>query len=158
MRLVRLEIRNYRSIQGQAQDEAIVFGGIDCLVGKNNAGKSNILKAILYLLGEERLEEGLYHGRKTSRVIDVRGFFTVDEADFELLKIEDKRDNVKDLVLDDGTIGICRRSSSDDMEVIRLYPAEERLGPGTFAEFHQKAWEAKDSKADCNGPDSLTVI
>lgn len=148
MKLVRLEIRNYRSIKEQIDDKAIVFQGLDCLVGKNNAGKSNILKAISYLLGEEKLNEDLYYGRDTSLTIDVRGYFQAEDSDFELLKIENKRERMKEQILDDGTIGICRRSNKDDMEVIGFYPEEKRLRKERFEHFHGKAWDEKADKED----------
>jgi putative ATP-dependent endonuclease of OLD family len=148
MKLIRLEIRNYRSIKEQVDDKALAFQGLDCLVGKNNAGKSNILKAISYLLSKERLHEDLYYGRDTSLIIDVRGYFQVDDSDFKLLKIEDKRKSVRELVLDDGTIGICRRSNTDDMEVIRFYPSEERLRERAFVESHKVTWSQRDSNED----------
>jgi predicted ATP-dependent endonuclease of OLD family len=58
MRLVKVEIQNYRSIKRLVEESSLSFGGRDCLVGKNNAGKSNILEAILYLLGDESLTDG----------------------------------------------------------------------------------------------------
>lgn len=142
MKLVSLEIRNYRSIE----EASIAFDGLDCLVGKNNAGKSNILKAIRYLFGKEKVSTDLYHGRNTSLDIDVRGYFQVEDSDFELLKIEEKRERMKEQILDDGTIGICRRSSSDDLEVIGLYPKEERLRKGSFGKFHEEAWDKRDDE------------
>jgi putative ATP-dependent endonuclease of OLD family len=148
MKLVRLEIRNYRSVKEQVHKEAIVFQGLDCLVGKNNAGKSNILKAILFLLGEEKPSADLYYGRDTSLIIDVCGYFQVEDSDFELLKIENKKERMKEQVLDDGTIGICRRSDKGDMEVIGFYPKEERLRKGRFEYFHGKAWDEKADKED----------
>jgi len=148
MKLIRLEIRNYRSIKAQVDDEALVFQGLDCLVGKNNAGKSNILKAITYLLGEEKPHEDLYYGHDTSLIIDVRGYFEVEDSDFELLKIENKRERMQKHILDDGTIGICRRSSKGDMEVIGFYPKEERLRKERFEHFHEKAWDERADKED----------
>lgn len=75
MRLVRLEIRNYRSVRDQVPDEAIALGGLDCLVGKNNAGKSNILEAIRYLVEGGSLTDADHYGRDETLVVDVRGYF-----------------------------------------------------------------------------------
>jgi AAA15 family ATPase/GTPase len=69
MKLVRLEVRNYRSIKEQVESDAIVFDGLDCLVGKNNAGKSNILEAVLFFLGIEKSSQDLYYKRDSSLVI-----------------------------------------------------------------------------------------
>ncbi len=148
MKLVRLEIRNYRSIKEQIEDEALVFAGLDCLVGKNNAGKSNILEAISFLLGDERLTTDLYYKHNCSLVIDVRGYFEVEQSDFDRLKIESKRQNFKECLLEDGTIGICRRCDRNQLEIIGLYPAEARLGHEEFSQFHKDAWAEKESKTD----------
>ena len=80
MKLVRLEIKNYRSIKELVGEDAISFDGRDCLVGKNNAGKSNILEAISFLLDEESLSDDHYHNGNTSLVIDVRGYFLVEAS------------------------------------------------------------------------------
>jgi len=148
MKLVRLEIRNYRSVKELVDDKAIVFQGLDCLVGRNNAGKSNILKAISFLLAGERLSDDLYYGRDTSLIIDVRGYFEVAESDFELLKIENKRELMREQVLDDGTIGICRRTDTSDLQLMGYYPEPERLRKGNFEGFHGEAWEQKAGKED----------
>jgi len=148
MKLVRLEIRNYRSVEELVGEKAIVFEGVDCLVGKNNAGKSNILKAIRFLLSGERLSEDLHYGRDTSLIIDVRGYFEVVERDFQLLKIQNKREAVRQLVLGDGTIGACRRSDTVDLQVIGYYPEEERLRKDRLTGFRDEAWEQQANKAD----------
>jgi len=143
MKLVRLEIRNYRSVKELVDDKEIVFQGLDCLVGRNNAGKSNILKAISYLLTGERLSEDLYYGRDTSLIIDVRGYFQVAESDFELLKIENKRELMRQQILDDGTIGVCRRSDTAELQLMRYCPAPERLRKDRLERFRDEAWEQK---------------
>jgi predicted ATP-dependent endonuclease of OLD family len=53
MDLEKLEVRNHRSIKKQWGEDAIKFEGLDCLVGKNNVGKTNIISAIKYLVEEE---------------------------------------------------------------------------------------------------------
>lgn len=148
MKLVRLEIRNYRSIKEQVESDAIVFDGLDCLVGKNNAGKSNILEVISFLMDKERLSPDLYYKHDCSLTIDVRGYFEVEQSDFDRLKIESKRENFKECLLGDGTIGICRRSDSKQLQLIRPYPTEPRLGPDEFSRFHEVTWDEKDSKND----------
>jgi len=148
MKLVRLEIRNYRSIKEQVEDDTIVFDGLDCLVGKNNAGKSNILEAISFLLGEERLSDELYYKRDTSLVIDVRGYFEIEQFDFDRLKIESKRNNFENYQFEDGTIGVCQRSNRKQLEMMALYPTETRLGNEEFTRFHKNTWDDKESKTD----------
>lgn len=48
MRITKIYIKNFRSIE----EATILPQSMMCLVGENNAGKSNILKAIDFLLGE----------------------------------------------------------------------------------------------------------
>lgn len=148
MLLNRLEVRNYRSIRDQTGEVAIKFSGFDCLVGRNNAGKSNVLKAIQYLLGEEQSQRELHWNRNEELEIDVRGYFRVSEADFALLEIGNKRDALRGCVLDDETLGICRRSPQSDLQLLRYWPKEERLWRTSFTQFHEDAWEGKGNKAD----------
>jgi hypothetical protein len=147
MKLVRLEIKNYRSIKQLVGEDAISFDGRDCLVGKNNAGKSNILEAISFLLGEESLSDDHYHNGDTSLTIDVRGYFLVEASDFERLE-DEEHELIHDYMLEDGTIGICRQSNDTKLKFIGLYPSEERLQSPRFKEFHEQAWQDKDGKAN----------
>ena len=48
MAIARIQIENYRSIENLT----LPFGELNALVGSNNAGKSNILKALNIILGE----------------------------------------------------------------------------------------------------------
>lgn len=146
MKLVRLEIRNYMSVEDLCGSKAIAFDGLDCLVGKNNVGKSNILKAIRYLLEGERLDIGHYYRRDSEREIDIRAYFKVEPQDFELLQIENKREAVRAHLLEDGTLGVCRRSGRSDLELIRNYPYDNRLRPERFDKFHKEAWLKKKDK------------
>ena len=52
MKLVDIEIERFRSIKNQKAEDSIEFQGLDCLVGENNAGKTNILSAVRFLLRE----------------------------------------------------------------------------------------------------------
>ncbi|SHG71143.1 Predicted ATP-dependent endonuclease of the OLD family, contains P-loop ATPase and TOPRIM domains [Fodinibius roseus] len=148
MKLSRLEVRNYRSIRDQTEDDAIIFDGLDCIIGKNNAGKSNILKAIQYLLNGEKRDEEIHWQRNNDNIIDVRGYFVVEERDFQLLEIENKREAVKQQMLDKNLLGICRRSNKKDLEVISLYPNEKRLQKDEFKKNHLKTWDNKNDKVE----------
>lgn len=148
MILKRLEVRYYRSIKNQTEENSICFNGVDCLVGMNNAGKSNIIKAILYLFGKENLEKDLYWTRDENLEIDVRGYFEVTDSDFELLKIEEKREDLRKLILDDGTLGVCQRSTKKDLEVIGYQPRAERLQKDKFLSAHSETWDNKENTAD----------
>lgn len=140
MKLERLEIRNYRSINELSGDSVVVFDGLDCLVGMNNAGKSNILESITYLFGDVDIKECHYHNHDMSLPLDVRGFFKIETGDLEILDEED-REELEGKLLKDNTLDVCRRSDTEsDLEIIALYPTEERLSPEYFYKFHENAW------------------
>lgn len=151
MKLVKLTIRNYRSIKDQTNNESIHLNSLSCLVGKNDAGKSNVLRAIIYLLGKERyrdFQEDLHFNRDDERKIEVCGYFEVEDKDFERLKIKEKREVVKDQVLPDGTFGIYRDSDDQELKVLGLYPKEKRLQPNEYSKELNKIWKGKKSKND----------
>lgn len=147
MKLTRLEVKNYRSIKGTIPDksqefEKVELAGLDCLIGKNNAGKSNILHAIRFLLKDEnRVSEEMYYGRDEDLTIEVKGFFKIEDTDFERLKIPEKRENMRELTLEDNTIGIYRKSGNKNIKVMRPIPKESRLKPDEFKQFHKEAWD-----------------
>lgn len=147
MKLKRLEIQNYRSIKKQTGDEEIAFDGLDCLVGKNNAGKSNILEAILYLLGQESLTKEHYFNHDTSLTIDVRGYFEVSGTDLTRLG-EDSKETLSNYYLNGQNIGICRRSNNGKLEIISYYPEDEHLRKNSFSSFIEDSWTGVEEKED----------
>jgi putative ATP-dependent endonuclease of OLD family len=158
MDLERLEVKNHRSIKSQWGENAIEFEGLDCLVGKNNVGKTNIISAIKYLLEEEDKDkdEELYWNKDTSRTVEVRGYFQVLEEDLERIEDEEKRAQVRDLLLnDDGFnnhLGICRTTESEEedgntlFQVIQLRPVDDELNEDAFLEFRDDRWEETDEE------------
>lgn len=158
MDLQQLEIRNHRSIKNQWGENAITFKGLDCLVGKNNVGKTNIVSAIKYLLEEEDKEkdEELYWNKDTSLTVEVRGYFEVTEADLERIDDKDKREQVRDLLLTEGEfdnhLGICRTTEPDDedgngntsFQVIQLRPVDEDYTEETFLNYRNDLWDKTD--------------
>lgn len=148
MRLCRLEVRNFRSIQDQTEEESIQIGDLQCLVGPNNAGKSNLLKCIKFLVRGERPDEADHNGRDPDCEIDVRGYFEVEEADFRRLKLGEKREAFQEEILEDGTLGICNRSSASDLELMGYYPVEERLDPDEYLAVRDRAWDDREGGAD----------
>jgi len=63
----KLTIENFRSIQS----EEITLGSLNALIGPNNAGKSNIMKALSLILGE------IY---PTVRAFDEKDFYNYDKS------------------------------------------------------------------------------
>jgi predicted ATP-dependent endonuclease of OLD family len=165
MDLEKLEVRNHRSIKEQWGDGAIEFEGLDCLVGKNNVGKTNIISSIKYLLEEEdkTKDEELYWNKETSRRVEVRGYFEVLEEDLDRIRDEDKREQVRELLLDwedfDNHLGICRitepeeEGGSTSFQVIQLRPVDEDLSEDTFLEFRDEQWNKTNEEDGFTGTD-----
>lgn len=76
MALERLVIENFRSIERLD----LLLGSMSALIGPNNAGKSNILKALDLVLGEtwpgKPLPERDYYALDTTRTISITAFFS----------------------------------------------------------------------------------
>jgi len=83
MRIARIEIANFRSIK----ELDLTFGTCTILVGKNNSGKSNIVRAIDLALGEKYVR------------ITKNDFFDQNEIDNISIKLH--FDNLKDDEIDD---------------------------------------------------------
>lgn len=162
MDLEKLEIRNHRSIKEQWGEDAIKFDGLDCLVGKNNVGKTNIISAIKYLLEEEDKDkdEELYWNKDTSLTVEVRGYFEVTEDDLQRIEDEDKREQVRELLLHDNGfdnhLGICRTTEPNNEEgsgnthfqVIQLRPVDDDYTEETFLGYRDEQWDNTDEKED----------
>ena len=122
MRLEELEISNYRSIKSQSGDNSIQLRGLDCLVGKNNAGKTNILSAIKFLLEKEDKDNDieLYYNLNPQNTVEVRGFFKVTEDDLSRIPDKEKREACRESLIDEGEhegqLGICRIEDSNSIE------------------------------------------
>lgn len=90
MRITRIEIRNWRSIK------EIDFNPEDIcvLIGANNAGKTNILSAINFLLGERyplpaNLEDSDYFDRDRNRNIKIR--LSLNHPHFSAIEFDTSR-------------------------------------------------------------------
>lgn len=165
MDLKKLEVRNHRSIKEQWGEDAIKFGGLDCLVGKNNVGKTNIISAVKYLLEEEdkELDEELYWNKDISLKVEVRGYFEVIEDDLERIQDERKRRQIRDLLLDeegsDNRLGVCRSTEPEDpvrgtsFKLIQLRPDDDRLDEETFEEIRDDYWDRQNEEEDFTSTD-----
>lgn len=148
MKLVRLGIQNYRSIKNQWESQCVTLDSLNCFVGQNNAGKSNVLRAVRYLLRGETDRASIHYNHDMDLEVRVRGYFEIEDDDFERLKIEEKREAVRSQVLPDGTFGIYRCSADNDLKVLAMYPAEERLRPAAYFETRDTYWDRKTGPAD----------
>ncbi len=77
MRIKYLKINGYRSIKGCEIEPEKLFA----FIGQNNAGKSNILKAIQVLFGERNIKES--------------DFYKDKDQSFETIEIEAVLDNFR---------------------------------------------------------------
>jgi putative ATP-dependent endonuclease of OLD family len=154
MDLFEIEISRYRSIREQTKGDSIEFGGLDCLVGKNNAGKTNILSAIKFLFGqkeEKRLDEELFWDKDTRQTVEVRGFLNVTEKDLDRIASEGKREEIEDMLLNEhgyeNTLGICRIQPADEdsinpqFQLLQSLPDSDHLSEDSFIETRNEWWE-----------------
>lgn len=93
MRILELRVKNFRSVKdsGDIKDITKIFA----LIGRNNAGKSSILKAIQILLGKRDIEIDDFH-KNTEDAIEVSGVlvkgFGVEKEEIKLKIICNKGD------------------------------------------------------------------
>lgn len=158
MQLVELEIRFYRSIKSQWADESVKFDDLNCLIGKNNAGKSNILHAIKFLLNNEDKEknEELFWDKDTNKRVEVRGFFDVSKDSLrtriEHGTLEDLDDYIIGDVEEDRQLGVSRSAEynseteeiSTDVSLLTLAPQDQPYC--YFERAHGHLWERKNER------------
>lgn len=100
MILKEIQIRNFRSVK----DENIVFNH-NCIIllGKNEAGKSNILKAIAAVFGEYTVSNKDKRKRVENEKIDeylIRAVFKLNESDFKkIIEIFKKKFSNTELII-----------------------------------------------------------
>src|SRR3989338_555632 len=86
MKLTRVQINNFRSIK--SMDFAFPESGFLVLVGANNAGKSNIIRAINNIFGvewwaQDKLDRHDYYGRNpANKIFTSLSFDTGESAGF----------------------------------------------------------------------------
>jgi predicted ATP-dependent endonuclease of OLD family len=113
MQLTKIQIANFRSIKSQT----IVFDQ-NCLVliGKNEAGKSNILKAVAAVFGQYKVTDKDKRKRIDNEKIDnyyVRAILKLSDKDFDELfkRVQEKYENTECIVFTNGkTLLDCMKS------------------------------------------------
>lgn len=160
MTLVDIEIERFRSIKNQTAEDSIEFQGLDCLVGENNAGKTNILSAVRFLLREEKKpnDEELFWQKRDEEVVEVRGFFELSSEDLDRIKDVGKRNTIRDFLISgyksyDRVLGICRQfdgeeDSSPSFKLLQRVPEDEDLRKSSIEEVRNELWEKQ--KSDTN--------
>lgn len=163
MRLIDLEVNHYRSIKKQSGNESIEFAGLDCLVGKNNAGKTNILSAVKFLLGEreKNLDDELFWQKETEEPVEIRGFFDVREEDLNQIDDPEKRNKIEASFLDPGLLegagyerlsddhesilAICRRIEEENLsplaKLLDFRPEDNRLSIEHLEQYRDSRWD-----------------
>ncbi|MCD2200820.1 ATP-dependent endonuclease [Halobacterium sp. KA-4] len=157
MKLVDIEIEHFRSIKDQTAEDSIEFQGLDCLVGENNAGKTNILSAVRFLLREEKKtnDEELFWQKRDNEVAEVRGFFKINSGDLDRIKDAEKRNTIRDILISeyepyDQVLGICRQfdgeeDSSPSFKLLQRVPEDEDLRKSSIEEVRNRLWEKQKS-------------
>lgn len=114
MEIEKLHIKNYRSIKNSGD---ILFTKLFAFIGKNNAGKSSILRAIQLLFGEEEISSTDFYNNCMSQIeiVAVLKNFQ-DEKYNELIKPETQKSEIK---------YIASKKESDDIEIKYFINGEE---------------------------------
>jgi len=165
MKLVDIEIERFRSIKNQKAEDSIEFQGLDCLVGENNAGKTNILSAVRFLLREEKKSnnEELFWQKRDDEVVEVRGFFEISSEDLDRIKDDGKRNTIRDVLISEyesygRVLGICRRfdgeeDSSPSFKLLQRVPEDEELRKSSIEDVRDELWKKQKSDTDYSKSD-----
>lgn len=89
MQLYRIHVENYRSIENLT----LYLNKCSVLVGKNNTGKSNVLKAIDLVLGEKffKLTKNDFFNQDDTKIIKINPFFN----DFNTVELSNIKSEIK---------------------------------------------------------------
>jgi len=149
MKIEKIEIKNFRSLY----DEVIYPKDILALVGRNNSGKSNIIKALeLFFEGTVRLVNSeCYHNHETGNPIEI--LVTFDQlSDWEKEKFGPWLDGDKLVV---GRKIVCKGGDSFEMNnlaIIRV-PEPEWLREDIVNSEKITEWWIKKDELKVNGLD-----
>jgi predicted ATP-dependent endonuclease of OLD family len=165
MKLVDIEIERFRSIRNQTGEDSIEFQGLDCLVGENNAGKTNILSAVRFLLEEEKKENNdeLFWQKRDDEVVEVRGFFKIEAKDLNRIRDEKARNDINQTLISeyksyDRVLGICRQfdgevGASPSFKLLQRVPEDEDLRKSSIKKVRDDLWDKQKSDKDYSKSD-----
>ncbi len=157
MKLIDVEIERFRSIKNQTGEDSIEFQGLDCLVGENNAGKTNILSAVRFLLEEEKKpnDEELFWQKRDDEAVEVRGFFEISSGDLARIEDRAKREAIKDVLISGyesygEVLGICRQfdgasDSRPSFKLLQRVPEDKDLRKSSIEKVRDELWEKQKS-------------
>jgi len=121
MRITSLTISNFRSIRF----ETFVFGPLNVLIGKNNAGKSNVLAAIVRLLDGTKSDFAPADFHDPAQPITIEAVLT-DVARFVPL-LDDKNRSKFEACIESDTIRL-RKTTTEDYELQIRQPKDGEFG------------------------------
>ncbi|MBL8013087.1 MAG: AAA family ATPase [Candidatus Omnitrophica bacterium] len=157
MRIDKIEIKNFRSIQ-----HAVIQPGTLCaLVGENNSGKSNILQAIDLILGEswpsvKQISDDDIHNKQVDQDIEIKIWF---DSGFDFTDATGRNHQIKGFLLryshykrktgyhakgDPKVDFICIDFSGDEIKVIKKLP-KAGSGQKPFPELLYVTSEYRDA-------------
>ena len=138
MELKKIQIRNFRSIKS----EDIVFSH-NCLIllGKNEAGKSNLLKAVASVFGKYEVSNKDRRKRVDNEKINadeyyVRAIFDLNQKDFD--EIDTKPNKTLDINFDNKTVTLRLMSDENyNKRAVVMYSSSDFYNQ--LAKFQQES-------------------
>lgn len=128
MRISEIRIQNYRSFK----DCSLSLSQFVCVTGENNAGKSNLLRAIDQFLTGSKLQSDDYYD--PSQPIRIEITFE-DVTSRDLLRVQpDHRKRIEDLLID-GRLHLVRyyeRDGSSKLLCQKLMPVDSRFSDESY--------------------------
>ena len=154
MKIRKIQIKNYRSLS----DVTIYAGDVLALIGRNNSGKSNVIKALeLFFESSTRLvDEECFHNRNTKGPIEI--FITFEQlSDWEM-------EQFKPWLYDDrlivGKQVICSSTgeySINNLAITKIPEAEWLREDAISSDKISQWWEDKE-QLKINGLDFVTEL
>lgn len=130
MRISEVRVENYRSIR----DCTLSLSQFVCVIGENNAGKSNFLLAVSLFLTGSKLQPDDYYDPSSSVRIEVV-FEDVNSHDLSRIQDEHRPRIVE--IITEGRLHLIRLWDTDGSSKLlcrRLVPAESRFQERTYSE------------------------
>ncbi|MFY4815237.1 AAA family ATPase [Haloarcula sp. AONF1] len=153
MKLIDIEIERFRSVKEQTGSESIEFQRLNCLVGENNSGKTNILSAVRFLLEEETKQNNseLFWQKRDDETVEVRGYFEITSTDLDRINKDKNREKIENILLEEhngheSVLAVCRQfdgsgEQSPSFKLLQKLPVKEELKKSTVEEERNRLWK-----------------